>query len=321
MGAQFSGLTLRRSFRYAVAQGALVVKASPVEADVRVETQETLSLGEDRTVLAANLGATITRAGIFRLSFVLPGVLDVESISGQALSHWTELKAPEGRIITLHLKGKTEGQHQFAISLAGPGTKATTNYAAPRLVLREASKQRGQLIVVPEQGMRLQVTTRDGLTQLDPQKSGIRQKGVLAFRLLQSQWNLALDIEQVDPWVQVTSLQHLTVTEALVKVAANLQYQIENTGLKALRVRVPTNAESVRFRGEQVADFLPVAGAVADGLQTWEVKLHRRIIGKYLLQATWQTPVAENSTSASARGVQAADVNLQRGFVTVQTGG
>jgi len=47
----------------------------------------------------------------------------------------------------------------------------------------------------------------------------------------------------------VTSLQHLTVNEALVKVAANLQYQIENTGLKTLRVRVPTNAESVHFKG------------------------------------------------------------------------
>ena len=53
--------------------------------------------------------------------------------------------------------------------------------------------------------MRLQVTTREGVTQLDPQKSGIKQKGVLAFRVLQTPWNLALDIEQVDPWVQVTS--------------------------------------------------------------------------------------------------------------------
>jgi hypothetical protein len=88
---------------------------------------------------------------------------------------------------------------------------------------------------------------RDGVTQLDPQKSGIRQKGVLAFRVLQSPWNLALDIEQVDPWIQVTSLQHATVNEAQVKVAANLQYQIENTGLKAFRVFIPTNAEGVYF--------------------------------------------------------------------------
>ena len=76
--------------------------------------------------------------------------------------------------------------------------------------MREASKQRGTLLIVPEQGMRLQVSQRDGVTQLDPQKSGIRQKGVLAFRVLQTPWNLALDIEQVDPWIQVTSLQHAT---------------------------------------------------------------------------------------------------------------
>ena len=48
------------------ASGVALVKASPVEPDVRVTTQQTLSLGEDRVVLAANLTADITRAGIFR---------------------------------------------------------------------------------------------------------------------------------------------------------------------------------------------------------------------------------------------------------------
>jgi hypothetical protein len=297
LSGQIAGLTLRRAFRYADANSTVSLKASAVEPDVRVETQETLSLGEDRTLLAVNAAITITRAGIFRISFVLPAGLDVESISGSALSHWTELKAQEGRIITLHLKGKTEGQQQFAVSLSGPGTKAVKGLTVPRLLFREATKQRGQLVVVPEQGMRLQVATRDGVTQLDPQKAGIRQKGVLAFRLLQPQWSLALDVEQVDAWVQVTSLQHVTVSEAQLKVLANLQYQIENTGLKAIRIRVPTNAESVRFRGEQVSDFLPV-GPAQDTLQTWEVKLHRRVIGKYLLQATWQTPLAEGATNA-----------------------
>jgi hypothetical protein len=189
------------------------------------------------------------------------------------------------------------------------------------LLFREAGKQRGQLVIVPEQGMRLQVAARDGVTQLDPQKAGIRQKGVLAFRLLQPQWSLALDIEQVDAWVQVTSLQHVTVTDAQAKFAANFQYQIENTGLRALRIRIPTNAESVRFRGEQVADFLPVPGQVTNALQTWEVKLHRRVIGKYLLHATWQTQIAEAATNAVVRGAQAVDANLQRGFLTVQAGG
>jgi hypothetical protein len=318
---QVAGLTLRRAFRQGDAKGALTLKASAVEPDVRVETQETLSLSEDRTLLAVNAGVAVTRAGIFRLSFVLPAGLDVETISGPALSHWTELRGNDGRVITLHLKGKTEGQQQFQVSLAGPGVRATNNYVVPRLTFREAAKQRGQLVVVPEQGMRFQVGARDGVTQLDPEKAGLRQKGVLAFRLLQPQWSLALGLEQVDAWVQVTGLQHVTVGEAQFKVLANLQYQIENTGLKALRVRVPTNAESVRFRGDQVADFVAVAGSVTNGTQLWDVKLHRRIIGRQLLQVTWQTPLANAATNASVQGLLAADANLQRGFVTVQSGG
>jgi hypothetical protein len=111
------------------------------------------------------------------------------------------------------------------------------------------------------------------------------------------------------------------VNEALVKVAANLQYQIENAGLKAFHVYLPANAEGVRFQGDQVGDFLPVEGAVTNGLQQWEVKLQRRVIGQYLLRVTYQTPMPEQAPETVLRGVQAADVNLQRGFVTVQAGG
>jgi hypothetical protein len=324
LAAQIPGLTVRRAFRYAEPSATASLKASAVEPDVRVETQDTLSLGEDRTVLAANATVDITRAGIFKLSFLMPAGFDVESISGAALSHWTESKSDAGRAITLNLRGKTEGRQQFAISLAGPGVKAsrqTTAWSVPQLALREASKQQGTLLVVPEQGMQLQVATTDGLSQLDPQKSGIRQKGVLAFRVLQSPWKLALDIEQVDAWIQVTSLQHANLTESQVKVAANLRYQIENTGLKSLRVSIPTNAESVKFTGELVSDFLRVPGAVTNGLQQWEVKLQRRVIGQYLLQLTYQTLIAEQAAETVLRGVQANDVNLQRGFVTIQSGG
>jgi len=319
--ARMPGLTLRRAYRHSDARGFLSLRASAVEPDIRVETQDTLSLGEDRTVLASNLKMTVTRAGIFRVSFALPTGLDVESITGPALSHWTELKSAEARIITLHLKGRTEGEHLFSINLAGSGTRGVKSVTVPRLWLREASKQRGQLVIVPEQGLRLQVAQREGVTQLDPEKAGIQQKGVLAFRLLQSTWNLALELEQVDAWVQVTSLQHVQVTEAQLKVTANLQYQIENTGLKSLFVRVPTNATGLRLRGEQVADFVAQAGSITNGLQLWEVKLHRRILGKYLLQATWQAPIAEAATNTVVQGILAADARLQRGFVTIQSSG
>jgi len=187
--------------------------------------------------------------------------------------------------------------------------------------VREADKQRGQLLVVPEQGLRLQASTRDGVTPLDPLKSGVRQKGVLAFRLLQRDWTLALDLERVAAWIQVASLQHVTFRDAQLMVAANLQYEIENTGVKSLRVRLPANAEGVRFRGEQVSDFLLRPGQTNDVVREWEIKLHRRVIGKYLLQVNYTLSLAERAAETTLVGIEAQEVNLQRGFVTIQSAG
>ncbi len=318
---QYPGLIVRRAYRYADPAATALLTVSAVEPDVRVDSQDTLSLGEDRTVLAANSTVEITRAGIFKLTFLMPQGFDVESVSGSALSHWTELKTDEGRLITLNLTGKTEGKQQFTISLAGPGIRSTNSWVVPQIAFREASKQTGTLLVVPEQGFRLQLANSEGLAQLDPQKSGIKQKGVLAFRVLQTPHSLSLNVEKVDAWIQVTGLQHVTIGEAQAKIAANLQYQIENTGVKNFQVWLPTNASSVVFQGEQVADFLPAAGSVTNGLQLWEIKLHRRVIGSYLLQIKWQTTLPQNASEFIVRGIEAAEANLQRGFLTVESGG
>ncbi len=317
--SEIPGLSVRRALRYSDASALITLKASAVEPDVRVQSEDTLSLGEDRTVLAENLTANITRAGIFDLGFLMPVGFDVESISGPALSQWTESKSDSNRVITLHLTGKTLGAQTFAITLAGPGVKTAHDWGAPQIIVREASKQQGTLLVVPVFGMRLQIDAREGYTQLDPQNSGIRQKGVLAFQMLQVPARLSMDIEQVDPWIQVIGWQHAAVSEAQVKVTANFQYQIENTGLKSLRLLLPTNADGVQIEGDQLGDFVVEPGSGTNGMRVWNISLRRRIIGSYFLRVGYQTLLAANSDKIVLQGIQAADVNLQRGFVTVQS--
>ena len=46
--------------------------------------------------------------------------MDVEALSGPALSHWTGNKEWYTRSLTLHLRGKTIGSTAFNISLRGP---------------------------------------------------------------------------------------------------------------------------------------------------------------------------------------------------------
>lgn len=312
-------LTLRRAFRQEGGLPGPVIRAAAVEADIRADLQQTVSLAEDRTLLAANLMLNILRAGIFKFSFPLPQSLEVESISGGSLSHWTETTVETNRWIHLHFKSRTEGQQTFAISLTGAGIRTAARWMVPKISIREASRQTGQLVLTPEQGLRLQIVSRESLTQLDPQHAGIRQKGVLLFRILQPDWKLSVDLERVDAWTQVTSLQLVSVDEARVQTQVNLLYEIENAGLKVLQVRLPRDAQGVQFRGDQVADFGPATLSTNALTRDWEIKLHRRINGRQLIQAHYSHPLAPGTTNWLLQGVEALGVNLQRGFLSIQS--
>ena len=318
MAAQVAGLTVRRAFRSTAAEGTIQMTVSAVEPEIRVQSQDTLSLGEDRVVLASQLQVAITRAGIFKLSFALPPEMEIESISGAALSHWTEFGVAGQRVVTLHLNARTEGDCAFNITLGGPGMQQRKEFEAPRLLLREATKHSGQLVIVPETGLRLHAKTREGAAQLDPQKSGIPQKGVLAFHILQANWRLGFDVETVEPWIELALLQDVTVQEGLAKVAVQFQYQIENAGVKSLQALLPAAAENPRF----TADFMNDAVRLdtnQTGAARWEIKLQRRVIGPYAMKLTYQIPIA--ATRLTVAGVEGQAVNLQRGYLALHSTG
>ncbi|HON07337.1 MAG TPA: hypothetical protein PLW02_04455, partial [Verrucomicrobiota bacterium] len=318
MTNQIPGLALRRAFRYSKQDAAITIAVSAVKPDIRAESQETLSLGEDRILLASQLNFNVARAGIFKLSFVLPRDYEVESISGDVLSHWTEMKSGEDRIITIHLRSKTEGSHTLNITLTGQGIGTRKEFEAPRLVLREAEKHTGQLVIVSELGIRLHIKTRDGLTQLDPLKSGIKQKGVQVFRILHPRWQLTADIESVEPLITVNSLLDVTIREGAIMNNVIMDYQIENAGVKTFRIKMPAAAENARFEGELISDF--VKNQTQGQWAEWEVKLQRRVIGSYSLNIFYQIPLT-NQQTVKILGVKALNANLQRGNLALRAGG
>ena len=319
---EFAGLTVRRAYRYSGSGASVTLKASAVKPDIRVASNQRLSLGEDRSVLLVNLGVQITRAGVFKLSFVMPDGLEVETITGTALSHWTDIQDGDDTVVTLHLKGKTEGSTNFQINLAGAGLEKTASWQVPRVAIREATKETGQLYIIPEQGIRVYMKDREGVSQLDPKAAGIRDKGVLAFRLLQGDWTLSFDVERVDPWIQAEFLQDASIRQGTVKYRGVIEYKIENTSVKALKVALPDSAQGVAFTGQQVTDFVK-GDADDDGRAVWEVKLDRRIIDKYHLTVSYQVPMpdGEGNSSVDVQSLQAVDVNLQRGFISVRSEG
>lgn len=308
---------MRRAFRYGEGDPVLVLSADAVSPDVRLITRQTLSIGEDRTVLGVECQVDISRAGIFRLRFPLPDSMDVESVTGSALSHWTEAEQNGLRMVTLHFHDRTLGRSDLQLSLAGPGPELVNTWDVPRIRFEDASKQTGQLTLTTEQGMRLQVATQEGVVQLDPEELGLGNKNAIVFRLLHQDWSMSFDIVQLPPWIQVDGMQYVQLSEGRGEVQTRLKYQIKNAGIRELQVALPTLAEGVRFQGEHISDSISIDLDGNVSQMQWNIELDRRVIGEYILTAIYTLPMPVEADSFSIQGDQALDARLQRGYVAV----
>ncbi|MDR2512755.1 MAG: hypothetical protein LBD01_03025 [Puniceicoccales bacterium] len=317
---------LRQSFRYGDTAARLTVDVDLLTPEVRVNTTKRFLLGEDRVSLVAAWSVDITRAGVFRLSFELPESLEVEAISGKSLSHWTELRENGRRHIVMHLRGRTLGRQEFTLAFAGPGIAGKKTWNVPTFAPREASRQTGELTLVPEEGLRLHVRTRSGATQFDPGSSASLPKGTITFRLVQPDWKLALEMERLAPWMQASYLQDVTLRDGQTRVQANFEYLIENSAVKTLRVRLPAAAESVRFFGPLVEDAVNLGPLDAKGNTTptssvWEIRLQRRVIGKTVFQVTYQCTSTVGDAATRVGTVEALGAGLQHGWLALRTSG
>lgn len=282
--------SVQQVWRYGESGGHVAMRVVAVAPEVRATGREVISLDDDRMVAAVDLDVSITRAGIFKLSFALPEGLEVEALSGSALSQWTEAREGAERIITMHLDGRTIGERTFALTLAGPAPHAQESWPVPGVALREAGRQTGEILVVPGKGLRLRVVERVRATQVDPVAAGGLQPGTLAFRLLQGDWALRLGIEALEPWVTVQSLEEVTVREGQTLTRIGLRYRVENAAVRQFRIRIPglgdDRARTVRASGPAVSDMARVPGSP----DLWEIRFQRGIAGETDVQVDFQGP-------------------------------
>ncbi len=309
------------AWRHGAAGGKAELRVAPVAPEVRAASRQTLTLDDDRMVMAVDLRVAIARAGIFKLSFALPEGLEIEAVSGAALSHWTEAQENGQRGVTLHLNGRTLGEQAFALALAGAAPKPQAAWAWPRVAVREAARQTAEAIVVPGRGLRLRAVEREKATPLDPRELGAAQPGALAFRLLQDDWSLKLGIEALEPWVTVQALQEVTVREGQTLTRLALRSRVESAAVKSLQLRLPglgeESARTVRATGAAVAEIVRVAAAP----DAWEIRFQRGIAGETDVQIEFQGPAPRDNGREEIAAPEFPGARQVVQFVAVRSGG
>ena len=327
-------VVLQNAFRYGKDAASLKVKITEVAPELRSESWQLVSLGDDRLVVSTDLSVSITRSGVFKLAVEIPTGLEIETATGEGLSHWVESTSDGKRILTLHLSGKTIGLQNFNLTLTGPPPGSQENWQVPRLSLQDASRQTGIVTIVPDRGLQVRAVKRQNISQIDPREvsggdlrspsqqaaQAATRPGALAYRILQSDWSLSLAISRLDPWVTAKVFHETTLREGQTLTRAAIGYRIENAALKALRIRIPgldaTSASTVRATGDAVADFVPVEGE--DGL--YEIRFQRGIAGETDVEIEFQQ-ATKDAGKESIQVITLEEVRHISYFAAVRAGG
>ncbi|MCG8652455.1 MAG: hypothetical protein MI861_21620 [Pirellulales bacterium] len=312
---------LHRVYRYGAQGGELALQVSPVEPEVRVQSKQVLSLGDERVVLGVNFVAEISRSGLFQLSFPLPDGLEVESLSGAALHHWAELSEGDQRQVILHLNGKTLGAQTFSLALSGTAPTGVGDWEIPRFELDQATRQTGELIVRPTTGIRLRTVSRQNVSETDPRTLGGQGQGALAFRLLQRDWNLVLGIEKLAPWVTGQVLHDITLREGQTRSALLANFTVQNASIRSLQVVLPlTNEDEIktlRASGKTVSDFV----RTAPDSNTWEIQFKRRVVGNIQFRIEYERRGDRTNENESLSPAAFPDARQISYYFSVRSGG
>lgn len=313
--------TLHRVYRYGSELGALSVQVAPVAPEVRVGSKQVVSFGDERVVLGIAFVTEISRTGLFQLSFPLPAGLEVESLTGESLHHWSELTENGKRQIVLHLKGKTMGAQKFSLTLAGTAPTDATEWTIPRFELNEAARQSGELVVQPITGIRLRTVTRQNVSEADPRSLGAQGQGALAFRLLQRDWNLQLGIEKLSPWVTGQVLHDVTLREGQTRSTLLADFVVQNAAIRTLSVKLPAmgadELKTVRANGETVSDFV----RSAQDESVWELRFKRRIIGPVQFQIEFERRGERAGDNESLSQIEFPEARQVGYYFAVRAGG
>jgi hypothetical protein len=304
---------IKRAYRFQQADAGLTVTAEKVLPELRVDESAQVDVSDERVKLSTTLALTIAKAGLFSVRLDLPPQFDVESLTGDDLSHWDEIKDADGsRGLIVHFTRQALGDRRLNLVLSRQEKGIAAELLLPRVTVRDAYKQTGTVILSGERGVRFTVARRDGVSDLNPRELGLDQPGLLAFKLLRPDWRVVLKTETLAPVVRSELLQRLELSEGLVKARAVVLYTIEHAGVKLFRLQAPAPGAALAVTGRNIAQVRNTDPAKG----IWEVELTGKAEKEYRLEAAWQAPVREPVLAP----LRTLDVDAQKSWLVLFAG-
>ncbi|MBN1124279.1 MAG: hypothetical protein JXA82_04670 [Sedimentisphaerales bacterium] len=309
------GLTseqITQAFRFDSPDGVVTAQVLAVQSELRSQETARFNVEDDRLVYNSQWDIEIAKAGKFDFVLQIPEGFDIDTLVCEEVSHWDETDEAGQRNVRVHFKRKLTGTIQLKLALSQPISQMPERLTVPRVTLEGGLKHSGYIVIGSEQGVRLSVASRQGVSEVNPAELGQNEQGLLAFRLLRIDWELALQTELVQPRVTVQFLHVAKITDGLVRHDHYLRYRLFHAGIKTIELLLPVEATGVTISGPGIARREQLSQG------QWRIDLADKIYDQpYLLRIGYETQYDQTVGDVSLIPIRCRNVDLQQGHMVV----
>lgn len=311
------------SYRFAAVPYSLALDVHAVEP--RIEATEFVEAYIEPQQVTVELLASlnIERAGVFSVDATIPDGYDVRSVAGRAFAdvqpavieshHWDAQK----KRLTIQFGRKALGKTGLVVQLVKrlddprlltpSGETVDFQLDLPRIAHSALERSQGYMVVYAPDALRFKSTTTTGLQNITVSEALSKQLSVRdgrmphlretsAFAFFQDAAKLQLAIERRKPQITVRQALDATIESGIVRYDAVFHYDIRYSGVRSLRIDVPSDlVNAIRNKTKIVADapYATQPDDVPANYTAIEFKGEGELLGAVDIPLTWETRLEE----------------------------
>ena len=303
---------ISHAFRLESKGNVVTGRVQAVQSEIRSQETARFNVEDDRLVYNSQWDIEIAKAGRFDIDLLMPEGFDIDALESPEVSHWDESTEADQRHVRVHFKHRLTGLVRLKLALSRAVAEVPDRLDAPRVTVTGGLKHTGYVVIGSEQGVRVSVASRQGVSEVNPAELGQTGQGLLAFQFLRPDWQLQLQTELIQARVTVQSLHVAKVTDGLVRHQHSLRYRLYHAGAKAFALTLPPEAVGVTITGPGIAR------REQSGPGQWRVELADKVYDQpYLMRVTYETRYNSADGNVPLVPIRCPDADLQQGYTAV----
>ncbi len=319
------------AYRYGALPYTLKLRMETVQPRVSVQQLIDARLQPDRIDVTYVGRFQIDDAGIFQLELEIPDGYQVQSIRGQPIGK----SVPAAAVESYHRLAPEGTRWQVNLSKRALGAVGITAQLHRRLQVPELTESVDKTVVLPiglpraaganlafsegavlvrvPESLRVNPTVTQGLRAVSLREVGQLLPGVpietgsgtppLSFLLAQGAAKLEVQAAKRKPLVTVRQVLATRFEPGVVRYTARFFYDIQFSGVPAVRVDVPTALVDTIHNatpGLRRRTVTPAPDDLAEGYTAWSFSSDSELKGSHELKLTWEQKISDLKAGSSS---------------------